>query len=57
MRIGKALANGSRPARPPVDEVARNGAFRKQLRPEVLPGAPLQLLFFGLAELSDFRRR
>jgi hypothetical protein len=37
----QCLSNGNRHASPKADEVARNGAFGKILRPEVFPDAPL----------------
>ena len=41
-RVGKELEMAADLLRVMADEVARNGAFRKKLRPEVFPGAPLQ---------------
>jgi hypothetical protein len=43
-----------------TDEVARNGAFRRILRPEVFPDAPLQssvwLQYIGLVVKLHFAR-
>jgi hypothetical protein len=41
--VGKALAMARDMLLLRADEVARNGAFGKILRPEVFPDAPLQL--------------
>ena len=37
-----------------ADEVARNGAFGKLLRPEVFPSAPLQSPFVAKARSAQF---
>ncbi len=42
MHVGNALAMAADMLLLGADEVARNGAFGKQLRPEVFPNAPLQ---------------
>ena len=42
MNVGKALAMAPYMLLLGTDEVARNGALRKSLRPEVFPDAPLQ---------------
>ena len=42
MHVGKALAMATEMLPLGADEVARNGAFGKKLRPEVFPNAPLQ---------------
>jgi len=42
MRAGNALRMAAELLLLRADEVARNGAFRKILRPEVFPDAPLQ---------------
>ena len=44
MHVGNALAMASDMLLLVADEVARNGAFGKILRPEVFPNAPLQKL-------------
>ena len=43
MHVGNALAMASDMLLPGADEVARNGAFGKSLRPEVFPNAPCKL--------------
>jgi len=42
MHVGNALAMAAHMLLIRPDEVARNGAFRTILRPEVFPNAPLQ---------------
>jgi hypothetical protein len=42
INVGKALAMAADMLLLGADEVARNGAFGKKLRPEVFPDAPLQ---------------
>jgi hypothetical protein len=44
MHVGNALQMAPDLHPPWADEVARNGAFRKILRPEVFPDAPLHFL-------------
>jgi len=55
MNVGKLLEMAADLHRPPVDEVARNGAFWNLLRPEVFSGLPLcNLQFAGpLSAFSD----
>ena len=48
MHVGNALEMAADLLLFRADEVARNGAFRKILRPEVFPDAPLQLLRLSL---------
>jgi len=48
MHVGKALAMAPDMLLLGADEVARNGAFRRILRPEVFPDAPLHLLRLSL---------
>ena len=46
MHVGNALAMAADMLLLKPDEVARNGALRTILRPEVFPNAPLQRLGF-----------
>jgi hypothetical protein len=52
MHVGNALEMAANLLLLLVDEVARNGAFRKILRPEVFPDAPLHFPYFCPPEES-----
>src|ERR1017187_9841536 len=53
MRVGNALRMACQLLLLRADEVARNGAFRKILRPEVFPDAPLQFRLFAAHSLCS----
>jgi hypothetical protein len=53
MHVGNALEMAANLLLLLVDEVARNGAFRKILRPEVFPDAPLHSPSSGALHFSS----
>jgi hypothetical protein len=53
MHVGNALEMAADLLLLLVDEVARNGAFRKILRPEVFPDAPLHSPSSGALHFSS----